>query len=77
MSECPKSECPLSANHGVDKACNHDFSGQRRFLETRPLPETFQLKQTNKRAHEEKLGGFMILGILKLHFNEKFTHRSP
>ena len=25
MNECPKSEYPLSANHGVDKACNHEF----------------------------------------------------
>ena len=67
--------CQLTT--GSTRRVTTSFSGQKRFLETRPLPETFQLKQTSKRAHEEKLGGFMILGILKLHFNDKFTHRSP
>ena len=44
----------------VDQACNQEFSGWSRFLEIRPLQETFQLQQTNKRPHWEKFKFFQL-----------------
>ena len=52
------------------------FSGQRRFLEIRPLWEMFQLLQTKKRPHGKNLW-FFHLGTPKTAFLMKNLHIDP
>ena len=47
------------------RRATRSFSAQKRFLEIRPLRETFQLQQTNKRHYGEKFYVFFYLGTPK------------
>ena len=51
----------------VDKACNQ-FLRQSRLLEIRPLQQTFQLQQVNKRPYGEKRRGVFHLGTPRTAF---------